>query len=157
MIVVMILFFVIVASVIEAIDNKTGERSRDLVEADQQRFYDWVDENCDPITARKWKANAEVFIRDYWRSVGREYSPQTVEETTTRRERNALRKGKDFKRNLTEEELEFIIQNAETSEKILEAYEPIERSEDAYARKLMDTLGISYEEAMRRINKMNAQ
>lgn len=157
MIVLMIFVFAIIALLIDAIDNKTGERSRVLVEADQQRFYDWVDANCDPITARKWKANAEVFIRDYWRSVGREYTPQTVKEVTTAKERRALRNGQSVKRRLEESELDFILQNIEVSAETLEAYEPIEKSEDSYAKHLMEVLGISYDEAMRRIDRMNAQ
>lgn len=157
MIVLMLLMFVIIATIIESADNKLEERSRVAVEADQQKFYDWVDANCDPITARKWKANAEVFIRDYWRSVGREYNPQTVREETTHAERDALRKGKDYKRHLNDAELDFVVQNVEVSDELLEAYESIERSENAYAKKLVNTLGISYEEAMRRIDKMNKQ
>lgn len=159
MIVIMMLVFVIVATIIDSVDTRIGERSRVLVEQDQSEYYKWLDENCNPITAREWKAQTEVFIRDYWHSIGREYKPQNVAEVSTDKERKAIRKGKEYERKLSEDELAYIYENispALEAEEV-EVFAPFtfDEGKKRYADYLVSTLGISFEEAMRRVVKMN--
>ena len=161
MVVLMIMVFAIVATLIKHADNRLEEKSKALVEEDQRRYYEWLDDNVDPITAHEWKAKTETFIRDYWDSIGREYRTSNVNEVSTRKERRAIHKGEKTNRKLSEEELTYINKNmlpALTAEQV-EAYAPVtlDEGKKRYAEYLVSMLGISFDEAMSRVDKMRSE
>ena len=70
----------LIAYIIQAIDNKVGEKSTERCEQIHEEMYEWIDEHYTGHTAREYKAQVDATINATFKDNGREYKPSSLEQ-----------------------------------------------------------------------------
>ena len=100
-----ILVVLIIACAIQHIDDKLGEKSIASTEKSHEEMYKKIDEiYADrPNMAREKKAQVDLWISEYYKSIGRDYTP-SMKQVSTKKERDArlkaMKKGQPYEHNL---------------------------------------------------------
>ena len=153
-----ILVVLVIASVIQYIDDRLGEKSVRDTERAHKEMYDKIDEiYADrPNMAREKKAQVDLWISEYYKSIGREYTP-SMKRVSTKKEREArlkaMKKGQPYEHNLnghSKQDVLDAIDHVGEQLYMLEVVEPVTFSEsrERMARKYMERFGLTYDKAM---------
>ena len=159
MIYIVIAIIVFLLRMIDRADRKRLERSTKAVEQAQKDWYEWIDENMNPLAAREMKAYSETLIQDRWDSLGlADYKPTEVKQVTTKKERKARAKayhaGETYTRELTDDEISEIAVQYMPDE-AFKYTSGVKRTNEEIAEWYMETMHMGKEEALALVESMN--
>lgn len=150
---------------IEHADRKRKARSLASVEKTHQALYDLIDSEYGntPAQARERKAEVDMIIHTHWNDIGRDYSPASVKEVTTKKERKERDKACNEGRysaysaqKFSKAQILDAIDEAIIDKMIAEdPYPPCSEAEgkERAITDMMECLGISREEATKNVER----
>lgn len=153
----MTLMSVVLIAVMFSVIEKKDEKNERKIEALHKEAYGIVDKyygDC-PNLARAKKAEVDVMVHDAYAEVGRKYETKNLKEVSTAKERAKYKKDEYAEFNAQRARLLDLIDEIEMAsftEEDLYPYKKVSREDgiDRAAKKLVEVLGITYEEAHRR-------
>lgn len=70
----------LIAYIIQAIDNKVNDKAIERCEQIHEDMYEWIDEHYTGHTAREYKAQVDSTINATFKDNGREYKPALLQQ-----------------------------------------------------------------------------